>query len=79
MAVLVEGRGHVFSKEELLERVWPDAYVDENNLAQNISLLRKALGDGAEARYIETIPRRGYRFVAETSESSNGEHNSKSQ
>src|SRR5207237_5610113 len=64
LRVLVEGHGHVFSKEELLEKVWPDAYVDENNLAQNVSLLRKALGDSSESRYIETVPKRGYRFVA---------------
>ncbi len=65
LLVLVAGRGHVFSKEELLEKVWPDSFVDENNLAQNVSLIRKVLGDGPESRYIETLPRRGYRFVAE--------------
>jgi TolB-like protein len=52
-------------KAELLKLVWPDTVVEDVGLARNISLLRKALGDeGAESPYIETIPRRGYRFVA---------------
>src|ERR1041384_6560338 len=64
LRVLVESHGRVVSKEELMSRVWPDTFVEENNLTVNISALRKALGEGG-AKYIETVPRRGYRFVAE--------------
>src|SRR5262245_43505688 len=70
LLVLVENSGRALEKEELLKKLWPDAFVDEGNLAQNISILRKALGDSTgDARYIETIPRRGYRFIAEVRES----------
>lgn len=66
LRVLVESAGTVLSKRELLDRVWPATYVDENNLAQNISLVRKALSAAdPSAEYVQTIPRRGYRFVAE--------------
>ena len=55
----------VVSKEELLKEVWPNSFVEESNLSQNIFLLRKALGDTAENRqYIVTLPGRGYRFAA---------------
>jgi DNA-binding winged helix-turn-helix (wHTH) protein/pimeloyl-ACP methyl ester carboxylesterase len=62
LLILVENSGHALGKDELMRRVWPDTFVEENNLSQNISLLRKALGDGA--KYIETVPRLGYRFMA---------------
>ncbi len=66
---LVENGGHMLGKEELLEKVWPDSFVEENNLAQNISTLRKALSEGVDgAKYIETVPKRGYRFVADVTE-----------
>src|SRR3954467_10140059 len=66
LLVLVENSGHVLGKKELMEKVWPDSFVEENNLAQNISLLRKILGEGVSGRqYIETVPKRGYRFVAD--------------
>jgi TolB-like protein/DNA-binding winged helix-turn-helix (wHTH) protein len=69
LVVLVENRGHLLEKEELLAKVWPDTFVEESNLAQHISLLRKALQDGDDgSRYIETVPTRGYRFVAEVRE-----------
>jgi Tol biopolymer transport system component/DNA-binding winged helix-turn-helix (wHTH) protein len=64
LRVFLERQGHVLSKEELLQAIWPDSFVEENNLAQNISTLRKALGQ----QYIETIPKRGYRFVGEVKE-----------
>jgi TolB-like protein/DNA-binding winged helix-turn-helix (wHTH) protein/Flp pilus assembly protein TadD len=60
LAVLVERQGRVVPKSELLQLVWPDTFVEENNLTQNISMLRKVF----ENRFIETVPRRGYRFVA---------------
>lgn len=66
LLALVENRGAVLSKEELMQLVWPDQFVEENNLAQNIHMVRKSLGEGVGgARFIETIPKRGYRFIAE--------------
>ncbi|HEU0177785.1 MAG TPA: winged helix-turn-helix domain-containing protein [Blastocatellia bacterium] len=65
LLALVERHGHLLEKDELLKKVWPDTFVEEANLASNISQLRKALGDGENGhRYIETAPKRGYRFVA---------------
>jgi len=65
LLALVERHGHLLEKDELLKKVWPDTFVEEANLASNISQLRKALGDGENGhRYIETMPKRGYRFVA---------------
>jgi TolB-like protein/DNA-binding winged helix-turn-helix (wHTH) protein/Tfp pilus assembly protein PilF len=64
--LLVENHGRALSKEEMMRQVWPDSFVDESNLAQHIFHLRKVLGDTHEGReYIETLPRHGYRFVAE--------------
>jgi DNA-binding winged helix-turn-helix (wHTH) protein/TolB-like protein/Tfp pilus assembly protein PilF len=69
LLTLIEKRGQVVSKEELMKRVWPDTFVEEGNLTQNISLLRKALGESPGGmQFIETVPRRGYRFVAAISE-----------
>jgi len=69
LLVLVRNSGHLLSKDDLMKAVWPDRFVEEVNLSQNISILRKALGDTAQAsRYIVTIPGRGYRFVGEVSE-----------
>ncbi|MBZ5621553.1 MAG: winged helix-turn-helix domain-containing protein [Acidobacteriia bacterium] len=65
LLVLVENSGRVVEKAVLMETVWPDVVVEENNLTQNVSLLRKTLGDSGDNRqFIETIPRRGYRFIA---------------
>src|ERR1039457_3078422 len=65
LLVLVRRSRDVVSKEELLKAVWPNSFVEESNLSQNIFMLRKALGDTAENRhYIVTLPGRGYRFVA---------------
>lgn len=66
LQALVENQGHLVTKDELMRRVWPDAVVEENNLTVTISALRKALGEGpTDRQYIETVPRRGYRFVAD--------------
>src|SRR4030095_14996106 len=66
LLVLLENSSHVLTKKELMEQVWPDSFVEENNLPQNISILRKALGEGNEGDpYIQTVPKRGYRFVAD--------------
>jgi len=65
LLVLVGNAGRMVDKGDLMKAVWPDTFVEEGALTRNISLLRKTLGDtGEEAAYIETIPRRGYRFVA---------------
>jgi len=68
LLVLASSGGRVVEKEELIKRVWPDTFVEEGGLARNISLLRRVLGEGPnDHQYIETVPRRGYRFVAHVS------------
>ncbi|HKY45708.1 MAG TPA: winged helix-turn-helix domain-containing protein, partial [Pyrinomonadaceae bacterium] len=65
LLVLVQHASQVVDKEQLLREVWPDIFVEEGSLSHNIHGLRKALGDDlSEPRYIETIPKRGYRFIA---------------
>jgi DNA-binding winged helix-turn-helix (wHTH) protein/pimeloyl-ACP methyl ester carboxylesterase len=65
LVVLVENAGRLVTKQELLDAVWPETAVEENNLNHNVSVLRKALGDRATGQqYIETVPRVGYRFAA---------------
>jgi DNA-binding winged helix-turn-helix (wHTH) protein/TolB-like protein len=69
LTLLVERRGETLTKNEIIENLWRDTYVDENNLAVTVSTLRKAFGEKAsENRFIETVPRRGYRFVADVQE-----------
>jgi eukaryotic-like serine/threonine-protein kinase len=69
LLALVRRNGKVVRKDELLKEVWPDTFVEEATLAQNIFTLRKALGqNGSGTQYIETIPRHGYRFVADVEE-----------
>jgi len=69
LALLVEHRDRVVGKSELMQSIWPDCFVEERNLAQNIFTLRKALSEReGQTVYIETIPKRGYRFVANVSE-----------
>ncbi|MBL8166763.1 MAG: winged helix-turn-helix domain-containing protein [Acidobacteria bacterium] len=66
LLLLLENAGHVLEKEQLLARLWPDAVVEEANLTRNISRLRKVLDEeAAGTRYIETVPKLGYRFVGE--------------
>jgi DNA-binding winged helix-turn-helix (wHTH) protein/TolB-like protein/Flp pilus assembly protein TadD len=66
LLVLINNRDRVLEKDALLKAVWPESFVEEANLAQNISALRKALGEApGENRYIATVPGRGYRFVAD--------------
>src|SRR6476660_4388076 len=65
LVVLVENSGHLIEKGELMKRVWPNSFVEEANLSVNISALRRALGeDPHEHQFVETVPRRGYRFFA---------------
>src|SRR5262245_42527566 len=66
LLILVENHGHVVEKRELMDRLWPDTFVEESSLTQNISLLRRALtSSDSDRQYIETIPKRGYRFIGE--------------
>ncbi|MBC7929494.1 MAG: winged helix-turn-helix domain-containing protein [Rubrivivax sp.] len=65
LVILVESGGRIVEKDELMRRLWPDSFVEESSLAQNIFQLRKALEGGTTGRqYVETIPKRGYRFAA---------------
>jgi TolB-like protein/DNA-binding winged helix-turn-helix (wHTH) protein len=65
LRVLVQNDGRLLQKEELIREVWPDSFVEEGNLNRNIAILRKALGEVSSGKpYIETVPKRGYRFVA---------------
>ena len=66
---LIQKRGQLVGKNELMKEVWPDAIVEENNITVSMSILRKMLGEAASKhQFIETVPRRGYRFVAEVTE-----------
>src|SRR5580704_16595946 len=66
LLLLLENRDNLLSKTDLLSRIWPNAVVEENNLAQHVSLLRKTLGENHERPlYVETVPRVGYRFIGE--------------
>ena len=70
LLVLLRNKGHVVEKDVLMEEVWPNEFVEEGNLAQNIFMLRKALGERVDgAKYIETVPRRGYRFLQAVTQS----------
>src|ERR1700755_616751 len=65
LLVLVENHGHVVDKERLMNEVWPDSFVEENNLNVYVSTSRKTLGEAPEGlKYIETLPKRGYPFAA---------------
>src|SRR5439155_351273 len=61
LRVLLENQGQVLEKDALMKMVWPDTFVEEGNLTKGVFRLRKALGND----YIETVPKRGYRFVGE--------------
>ncbi len=65
LLALVERGGHIVEKDDLMKKVWPNTFVEEGNLTQNVSVLRKALGENPTSpQFIETVARRGYRFVA---------------
>ena len=75
LCTLVKSNGNLLTRDELMNELWADTFVEENNLSQHIRLLRKALDDG-ETLFIETIPRKGYRFVAPVVENA-AENNNK--
>jgi DNA-binding winged helix-turn-helix (wHTH) protein/TolB-like protein len=69
LLMLVESSGHIVEKGDLMNRVWADSFVEEGNLKVTVSILRKALeADAGDRQFIETVPRRGYRFVANVKE-----------
>jgi len=74
LLLLIEHSGQVVSKDELMKTVWPDSFVEESNLTQTVFMLRKALGEGSNQRYILTIQGRGYRFVSEVKSVPGNEH-----
>jgi DNA-binding winged helix-turn-helix (wHTH) protein/Tol biopolymer transport system component len=74
LVILVENAGHLVDKDDLMKRLWPDSFVEEGNVAKQVSLLRKVLSEATNGReYIETVPKRGYRFLVEVSEVANPE------
>lgn len=74
LLILVQHSGHVLTKDELIKTLWPDSFVEENNLTQQISQLRRALGEGTDGQtYIETVPKLGYRFIPEVREIVDGD------
>ncbi|MBZ5656957.1 MAG: winged helix-turn-helix domain-containing protein [Acidobacteriia bacterium] len=69
LVALIQSNGRLLTKDELMQQVWPDSFVEEANLTVNISALRKVLGETPGGQqYIETVPKRGYRFVAPVTE-----------
>jgi DNA-binding winged helix-turn-helix (wHTH) protein len=69
LLLLVENRGRVLEKDELMKNLWPESFVEEGNLSQNIFVLRRLLADGNSGKvFIQTIPGRGYKFVAAVKE-----------
>jgi DNA-binding winged helix-turn-helix (wHTH) protein/TolB-like protein/Tfp pilus assembly protein PilF len=81
LTLLIRNRGHLLTKQVLMEKVWPDSFVEENNLDKAIHVIRQALGETpGQPKYIETVRKHGYRFVADVREidaragSLNGEH-----
>jgi len=74
LVILIQKHGHLVEKDELLKEVWPNSFVEESSLSRNIYLLRKALDESPDKpAYIETVPRHGYRFIADVNEVDNGD------
>ena len=72
LLLLVRHRGQLVEKEEMLDAVWPEQFVEQHNLTVSMSALRKALGESSDHEYIETVPKHGYRFIANVREFPNG-------
>src|SRR5260370_2282744 len=74
LLLLVQNAGHLVDKDDLIKQVWPDAFVEEGNLNKNVFVLRRKLGQSdGEQEYIETVPKRGYRFVVAVNEVTEGD------
>src|SRR5262245_56579184 len=66
---LIQSRGQLVAKDDLMREIWPDTIVEENNITVSMSILRKTLGENRDKpQFIQTVPRRGYRFVAQVIE-----------
>lgn len=65
LALLLENAGRIVRKEEFFEKIWTDAFVEDNNLTVAVAQIRKVLGETKDAKFIETVPKKGYRFAAE--------------
>src|SRR3954453_9558406 len=65
LMLLVQHNGEVVSKDELMQAVWPNSFVEESNLTQTVFMLRKALGETSSKRYVLTVQGRGYRFASD--------------
>src|SRR5947209_6154926 len=77
LLALVQAAGRVVTREELSRRLWPDTVVEEGSLTSHVSLLRKALGESPKAQdFIETVPKRGYRFVRSVTRVASGAYDS---
>ncbi|PWT71650.1 MAG: transcriptional regulator [Proteobacteria bacterium] len=74
LCILVKNHGRLLRKEELMAQLWPDSVVEENNLDHNVSKLRQALGENGDQKFIQTVPRQGYRFVAEVKSAGEAVH-----
>jgi len=72
LLLFVQNAGKILNKERMLTEIWEGSFVEENNLAQNISLLRKTLGENPKEKFIETVPKFGYRFVADVTADDSG-------
>jgi DNA-binding winged helix-turn-helix (wHTH) protein len=73
LVALIQNQGRLLTKDELMQQVWPDSFVEEANLTVNISALRKVLGETSGGQqYIETVPKRGYRFIVPVIECQDG-------
>jgi DNA-binding winged helix-turn-helix (wHTH) protein/TolB-like protein/Flp pilus assembly protein TadD len=68
LLLLVQRSNHLVEKSEIMRTIWPDSFVEESNLSVNVWMLRKALGGNDECKYIQTVAKRGYRFVADVKE-----------
>ncbi len=75
LVLLVRGHGEIVTREKLLETVWRDTFVEESNITYTVSQLRKALGGNGNGQFIQTIPKRGYRFIADVREVTNAPGN----
>ncbi len=73
LLLLVEAEGRLIEKEQMIDRLWPETFIEEATLARTVSTLRKTLGESSESRFIETVPKRGYRFIAEVRRSDQNE------
>lgn len=70
LRMLIENAGKLITKDEFFERIWQDSFVEENNLTVAVAEIRKTLGETKDNKFIKTVPKKGYRFVAEVQESS---------